>query len=94
LNETPSKEQKKICQTKGLNFIKKIGSAARQGRKLHRSFSSEIGGHEESVMETKICTKCGAEYPATIEFFEKFKKGKYGLLPTCRHCRKEYEKPP
>ena len=43
-------------------------------------------------METKICTKCNKEFPATIDFFSKCKKGKYGLNSTCKECRSEYNK--
>ena len=43
-------------------------------------------------METKICTKCGNEYPATLSFFRKQKRGKYGLNCTCKMCLKVYRK--
>lgn len=35
---------------------------------------------------TKICTKCGIEYPATAEHFYKRKEGKYGLSQPCKIC--------
>jgi 5-methylcytosine-specific restriction endonuclease McrA len=41
---------------------------------------------------TKICTKCGVEYPATTEFFEPWKGGRYGVYSVCRVCRKGYNK--
>lgn len=34
----------------------------------------------------KICSKCGKEYPATIEFFEKRKDSLDGLRGHCRKC--------
>lgn len=37
-------------------------------------------------METKICTKCNIENPATLEFWHKQKHGKYGLKSTCKKC--------
>ena len=37
---------------------------------------------------TKQCTKCQQEFPATTEFFRKYKKGKYGLKPECKTCAK------
>ncbi len=43
-------------------------------------------------METKICTKCGNEYPATLSFFRKQKNGKYGINCTCKTCLKIYRK--
>ena len=40
--------------------------------------------------ETKlrICTKCGNEYPATMEYFKKEKNTKLGLTSICKYCRK------
>ena len=35
---------------------------------------------------TKICTTCGREFPATLEYFHKSKTGKYGLLAECKFC--------
>jgi len=35
---------------------------------------------------TKICTKCGIEYPATLEYFGKAKGGKFGRKAICRIC--------
>ena len=37
--------------------------------------------------ETKVCTECGEEFPATLEFFSKNKLGKHWLQPKCRPCR-------
>lgn len=37
-------------------------------------------------MEFKICNTCNNEFPATIEFFRKVKKGKYGVGCTCKKC--------
>ena len=39
-------------------------------------------------METKVCTKCGNELPATTEYFYKNKLGKFGLKSTCKQCSK------
>lgn len=36
---------------------------------------------------TKICTKCGQEFPATTEYFHKSKRGKYGLRADCKQCQ-------
>lgn len=38
----------------------------------------------------KICTKCNKELPATLEYFRKKEKGKYGLSAQCKECDKEY----
>ena len=35
---------------------------------------------------TQVCTICGREFPATVEYFHKNKNGKYGLKPTCKEC--------
>ncbi len=37
-------------------------------------------------METRICTKCGEEKPATVEFFYKQKRGLLGLHSRCKIC--------
>lgn len=45
---------------------------------------------------TKVCTNCGAELPATLEYFPPDKQMRYGLHSWCRPCfrarNKEYEK--
>ncbi len=42
-------------------------------------------------METKICTKCGKELPATTKYFRlKKNRGKVGLSKQCLECEKEY----
>lgn len=47
-------------------------------------------------METKICTKCNKELPATNDYFYKSKIIKSGLRPACKKCndteKKEYSK--
>jgi 5-methylcytosine-specific restriction endonuclease McrA len=35
---------------------------------------------------TRICTECNKELPATLEYFYKSQKGKYGLKSTCKEC--------
>ena len=37
---------------------------------------------------TKICTGCGRELPATAEYFYKMKRGKFGLMASCKDCEK------
>ena len=37
-------------------------------------------------METKVCTKCEKEKPATREFFHKQKDGRHGFRPDCKVC--------
>lgn len=41
-------------------------------------------------MNTKICTKCGKELPATNEYFHKMSSTKDGLKPRCKVCRNLY----
>lgn len=36
--------------------------------------------------DTKVCTACGALYPATTEFFYKDRSKKCGLRPLCKDC--------
>jgi len=39
---------------------------------------------------TKRCTKCGNELPATVEYFNAAKLGKYGLSAKCKACNHLY----
>lgn len=43
-------------------------------------------------MQTKICTKCKKEFPATTEFFHKSKQGRFGLHSWCKNCYRVYGK--
>lgn len=42
-------------------------------------------------MDTKICTKCKRELPATLDFFYKQKRGLFGLHSRCKECYREYD---
>lgn len=44
-------------------------------------------------MNTKTCTKCNKELPATKEYFHANKGCKYGLNSICKRCKKENQKP-
>lgn len=37
--------------------------------------------------QTKVCTKCGVEYPATREYFYANKKYKFGVCSACKKCK-------
>jgi len=37
-------------------------------------------------METKTCTKCKNTFPATLEYYFKATKGKYGITAVCKKC--------
>ena len=39
-----------------------------------------------AIPATKVCTICGAEHPATLEFFPPDKQRMYGLHSWCRPC--------
>lgn len=39
---------------------------------------------------TKVCKACQEELPATSEYFNKHKGGKYGLMAKCKLCHKIY----
>ncbi len=43
-------------------------------------------------IETKACTKCGIEYPATLEYFYKKSAKKDGLQSQCKGCEREYRR--
>lgn len=36
---------------------------------------------------TKICSKCGIEKPATLEYFHKYSRSKLGIRSVCKECR-------
>lgn len=42
-------------------------------------------------METKVCTKCGEEKPATAEFFYRRIDSKFGFRGECRICTNKYK---
>jgi hypothetical protein len=42
------------------------------------------------MMTTRVCTVCKKELPATTEYFQKQKTGKYGLQSKCKSCAHEY----
>ena len=37
----------------------------------------------------KKCSKCGEEKPATPEYFDRSKTGKYGLQAQCKECKRQ-----
>ncbi len=41
--------------------------------------------------ETKICTKCRRELPATTDYFHRHRQIKSGLRPVCKDCRRTGE---
>jgi len=40
----------------------------------------------------KQCTRCGTSYPATTEFWYRYKRGKDGLQAECKQCQSEYNR--
>lgn len=46
----------------------------------------------DDTTPTKICTKCGKEYPATPEFWSRDMMGSLGLKSQCKLCRSEQER--
>ena len=43
-------------------------------------------------MDTKKCTKCGEEKPATPEYFNRTTRTKSGLISQCKSCKNKYFK--
>jgi len=39
------------------------------------------------LLSEKTCTKCGATYPLTSEFWQRDKRGLAGFMPICKSCR-------
>lgn len=49
--------------------------------------------HQQSLIdEVKMCRKCGASFPATVEHFYRNPGGKFGLTPRCKSCVDEDNK--
>ncbi len=46
----------------------------------------------DGKMETKVCTKCGEEKPATREYYTKKSSSKDGLATECKTCKKKRDK--
>ena len=42
------------------------------------------------MMQTKVCTKCGEEKPATTEYFVVARLGLFGVSSQCKRCKKAY----
>jgi len=42
------------------------------------------------MKKSKTCTKCGKEYPATLEYFHKEVRCKSGLGSRCKSCTRKY----
>jgi len=49
-----------------------------------------MSDHTSELSQTKICTKCGAEYPRTAEYFYRDKRNRDGLKGDCKTCKREY----
>ena len=47
---------------------------------------------EQKYFELKECSKCGAVYPATDEYFGRTKQSCDGLKKTCKVCISKYNK--
>jgi 5-methylcytosine-specific restriction endonuclease McrA len=43
---------------------------------------------EQTIEQTRVCTKCGVAKLATLEYFPPHKMGKWGLHSLCRQCKK------
>jgi hypothetical protein len=44
------------------------------------------------MAETKVCTKCHIEKPATLEYFHHDNEGRNGLHPSCKSCESKKRK--
>lgn len=44
------------------------------------------------IENKRICTGCKNEFPATLEFFNKAKRGKFGLTANCKSCNNQYKR--
>ena len=51
---------------------------------------------DETKAQTKICSRCGEEKPATKKYFSPIKTGRFGIMGECKICRalkaKEYRR--
>lgn len=72
-------------------WCKKCASAANKvwrdagGEQL--SASRRKAKYAENPRQTKKCTKCGKDRPATVEYFHKHSRSPDGLRSVCRGCR-------
>jgi hypothetical protein len=41
---------------------------------------------------TKKCSKCAGDFPATVEFFSRYKRAKSGIRADCKQCQSEAAK--
>lgn len=46
----------------------------------------------DNPLLTKTCHKCNRDLPATIEYFHRAKREKYGVTDSCKHCKGKYSK--
>jgi hypothetical protein len=52
----------------------------------------QMAAQNDTTTPLKRCSKCGNEYPATLEYFYKHPLGKYGLQYYCKACTGEDSK--
>src|SRR5688572_16476564 len=55
-----------------------------------RVTATEAVTMDNHTIPLKRCTKCGKEYPATTEHFNKNCQAKDGLYPNCKACRSAF----
>lgn len=44
------------------------------------------------MFDTKKCSKCGTEYPATLEYFPRDSRRNNGLSSHCKNCARIYNR--
>jgi hypothetical protein len=75
----------------GLNQISEVGSALPTLPRplITRKDQLSVTTSDHTTTPLKRCTKCGGEFPATLEHFHKKRGGKFGLNAACKTCKCE-----
>lgn len=68
-----------------MNYIAYRGVAAPIGPP-----TTGIEAVHQSIAQTKLCVKCGNQYPATLEYWHRAKRNNDGLCSWCKECMRSY----
>ena len=68
---------------------REVPKFAKEVKKMTGAEKTPTENTEYGSLDTipkKVCTKCGDPKPATLEYFHKAAKGRYGVKPVCKKC--------
>jgi hypothetical protein len=83
----------KPCVRENENAFYQAHKEDRNAKSRERYFSNKEKGvaYGKEPSATKICSKCGEEYPATTEFFHRRTANRDGFSSKCKVCAKAYD---